>query len=417
MQRPPREKDPVQAQLEAALEAAENLDLEALERRSREKAPRPGGGRPRRDEFEPTEGVVVGTDGSDVIVELGPRMQGVADLGEFDEPPRVGERFRFTLHGQKDGLWILSRRRVRALAAWDNLTPGARIEARVIGVNSGGLDVQVGPLTGFLPASQASDRHVDDLSTLIGQSFVCQVTEVDSGRKRLVLSRRKVLEQEREEARREVTGRLEPGSRVRGRVTRIEPFGAFVDLGGIEGLAHVSNLSHRRIGHPDEVLKVGDEIEALVLNIEEGGRRIGLGLKQIQRDPWEDAAERFAPEQLVRGRVARLEPFGAFVELVPGVEGLLHISQMGFGGDRTRRVSDALSVDQEIEVRITAIDRAKKRISLTRLDSRGAVIGSEDAAELAEIDQVLRRPETPPAATNLGNLFKKALDQKAKPEA
>lgn len=422
MSKPREEKDPIDAQLEAALEAMKDLDLDAVaERRKGPSGPLFGGSSAKRGGppsnkrtggEELRTGTIVGVDGSDVIVELGPRMQGVIDLAEFDEPPAVGETHEFSLHGQKDGLWLLSRRRARALAAWNQIAPGALVEARVMARNAGGLEMQVGTLSGFMPASQAADRHVDDLDAFVGQTLECVVVEVDPDRRRLVLSRRRAIERERTAKREELSGKLAVGARVRGTVTRLEPYGAFIDLGGVEGLAHVSQLAHTRVRHPEEVLKVGQQVEAEVLSIDEGGRRIGLGLKQLQSDPWGEVARRHPEGSVTRVRVVRLEPFGAFCELEPGIEGLLHVSQMGGGGDRHRRVQDLVQVGQEFEVRIVSVDQAKRRLALSRLDARGAVLGSEDAADQAEVQRVLATPDQAPRGTNLGNLFKRALDRK-----
>ncbi len=428
---PKEQKDPIQAQLEAALEAMEGLDLDVQidARPQGPKGPLLGGGRgegrgegrsggggrgaSRSDGGNDLrQGTIVGVEKGDVIVDLGPRMQGVIDSSEFDEPPTVGEQHDFTLHGQKDGLWILSRRRVRALAAWGELEPGATVSARVMAKNSGGLELLVGTLSAFMPASQASDRHIEDLGTLVGQTFDCVVMEVDPDRRRLVVSRRRALERDKSAKREEVSGKLAVGARVKGTVMRLEPYGAFIDIGGVEGLAHVSQLAHQRVRHPEEVLKVGQQVEAEILSIDEGARRIGLGLKQLESDPWGEVARRYSEGAVAKVRVVRLEVFGAFCELEPGIEGLLHVSQMGNGGDRTRRVQDMVAVGQEFEVRVVAVDPVKKRLGLSRMDSRGAVLGSEDAVDQAEIQRVLSRPEEAPKGTNLGNLFKNALKPK-----
>jgi len=421
--KPKSEKDPIQAQLEAALEAMEGLDLDAAmaPRVKGPKGPLLGGGgggggggarRPASGGADLKKGTIVGVEKGDVIVELGPRMQGLIDSSEFDEPPAVGEVHEFSLHGQKDGLWVLSRRRVRSQAAWNGIEPGATVSAKVMAKNSGGLEMAVGTLSAFMPASQASDRHIEDLSTLVGQTFDCVVMEVDADRRRLVLSRRRALDVERSAKREQISGQIAVGARVKGTVTRIEPYGAFIDLGGVEGLAHVSQLSHARVRHPEEVLKVGQQVEAEVLSVDEGARRIGLGLKQLAGDPWAEVARRLGEGTVVKVRVARLEPFGAFCEIEPGIEGLLHVSQMGSGGDRTRRVQDMVSVGQEFEVRVQSVDPVKHRISLTRMDSRGAVLGSEDAVDQVEIQRILARPDEAPKGTNLGSLFKQALKPK-----
>jgi ribosomal protein S1 len=332
---------------------------------------------------------------------------------EFDETPQVGQAFDFTMHGREDDLWVLSRREIQALAAWDEVVAGSMVKARVTGQNTGGLEAKVGPMPAFLPASQVALRHEDSLAVYIGQTLVCKVIEVDRERKRILLSRRAVLEKEREEAVKETVGRLSSGQRVSGKVTRVESFGAFVDLGGgIEGLVHVSHLSRRRIENAASVVAVGQEVQAQILEISDGGKRIGLSMKVLEPDPWETATYKYSADSVVSGTVTRLAEFGAFVELEPGLEGLLHVSQMA--KDRVRRPRDHVSVGEKISVRIVAVEREKRRLSLSRLDPRGAVLGSEEAVDASVIDEALGKATAKPALTNLGGLFKKALEGKKK---
>ena len=339
-------------------------------------------------------------------------MQGVVSLREFDEPPEVGSTQRFTLRGREDDLWLLSVRGAIEIAAWQDLQPGSLVKARVSGQNTGGLELKIGKHDAFMPASHVSLDRDDDPSAYIGQTLTCEVLEVDSGRKRVVLSRRKVLGRERDEARRETAGRLHTGMVLTGKVTRIESFGAFVDVGGgLEGLLHVSNISHKRVENPEDVLEKGKEVEVKVLEIKEGGKRIGLGMKQLEPDPWEGITERIPIDSVHNGTVTRLADFGAFVELQPGLEGLLHVSQLGTG-ERVRRIQDVLKVGQEVSVRVLSIDTSQGRMSLSRLDSRGAILGSEEAVEAHVIDAVLARSSGQGISTNLGDLFKKALGGK-----
>jgi small subunit ribosomal protein S1 len=405
--RSPNDKDPLDSEVEAALEGVNLQDLDEQGRPpARDGRQGPGRG-PRL-----WRGVVVGVSGDDVIVELGPRMQGVINASEFDQPgPEVGKAYDFTLHGkEEDELWKLSLREARALAAWDEVTVGALVEARVSGVNTGGLELRIGPVTAFMPASHVALERIEDLSTLLDQKLVCEVLEVERERKRVLLSRRAVLQREREQARQEAVGSLAVGAVLPGKVTRVEPFGAFVQIApGLEGLLHVSNISHQRVEDPAAVLHKGQELQVKVLSIEEGGRRIGLGLKQLEPDPWQEAAARLSEGEVLTGKVVRLMDFGAFVELFPGVEGLVHVSQLK--PDRVRRPSEAVTVGDEVGVRVLSVDPRAKRIALSRLDERGAVIGSEDSVEGAEIDRVLRESPQRALGTNLGNLFRKALDE------
>jgi ribosomal protein S1 len=217
-----------------------------------------------------------------------------------------------------------------------------------------------------------------------------------------------VLEQERAQEMKDSLGKLASGQTVKGKVTRIEPFGAFVDIGGgLEGLVHISQLSRRRVENPGDVVTIGQEVEARVLEIKDSGKRIGLSMKALEPDPWDDVGARFTADMVVAGRVTRLTEFGAFVELAPGIEGLLHVSQMA--KDRVRRASDVLKAGQELSVRIVSVEPARQRLALSRLDARGAVLGSDEAVDAAVIDEALQQNVQKPIGTNLGNLFKSAL--------
>jgi ribosomal protein S1 len=397
--------DSLDREVAAALEGVrlQELDEHGSSRRGR----RPGD-RVQRGGQELIYGTVQGLSGDDVIVELGPTMQGVIALSEFEEPPAIGLSFEFTLHGQEDGLWLLSRRGARALAAWDQLAVGGACKAEVTAVNAGGLELEVGPLRAFMPASQVALHRVEDLTPLLGQTLVCEVLELSPERQRVVLSRRAVLEREREEGRREALGRLTPGAALTGTVTRIEPFGAFVDVGGgVEGLVHVSNVARRRVQDPGEVLQVGQQVRALVLELKEGGKRISLGIKQLEPDPWDGARAKYPEGTLLSGTVTRLSDFGAFVELEPGLEGLVHKSQLA--GHRVGSPREVVRVGEQLAVRVLAVDPSARRISLSRLDERGALLGSEEAADGETIEQVVRAGDAQRATTNLGSLFRKAL--------
>lgn len=355
-------------------------------------------------------GTVVGVDGTDVIVELGPRMQGVISIDEFEPAPKVGETYEFTLAGQEDGLWLLSRKEALVIEALDQMEVGSHVKAKVTGQNTGGLELRVAGLRAFMPASHVAVGRVDDFSGYIGQHLVCEVLELDRSKKKLLLSRRNVERAELDAVRRETVGELTVGSLVRGKVTRIENFGAFVDIGGgVEGLVHVSNISRTRVEDPNDVLKVGQEVEAQVLDIKDGGKRIGLGMKQLEPDPWDTAVEKYAVDQLVEAKVVKVLDFGAFLELEPGLEGLLHVSQMGDGGgQRGGRRKPSCAVGDAMTVRISNVDPMERRISLSLLDPRGAKLGSDEAAGSNEIEDVLKDSDQE-IGTNLGNLFKKAL--------
>ena len=407
--RPDDQRDPLLKEMEDALDGVNLQEIDEQGRMPSKKA------RKGRGEKHLLRGTVTGLSGSDVIVELGPVMQGILPAAEFEDPgPVVGKSYEFGLRGQEeDGLWRLSLSEAKALAAWDELEVGSRVEAKVSGVNTGGLELRIGPIAAFMPASHVSLERVEDLSGELGKKFVCEVLEVDRDRQRVLLSRRAVLAAERDAARQESLGALSVGQVVTGKVTRVEPFGAFVSLmPGVEGLLHVSNLSHQRVESATEVVQPGVELQVKILSIAEGGRRIGLGRKQLEADPWQEQAARLSTGSVVPAKVTRLMDFGAFCELSPGVEGLLHVSQLK--GDRVRHPREVLSVGEELTVRVLSLDPGTKRISLSRLDERGAVLGSADSVESSEIDRVLRESSSGPRGTNLGNLFKRALGGDAK---
>ena len=275
------------------------------------------------------------------------------------------------------------------------------------GVNTGGLELKVGPLAAFMPASQVALHRIEDFTPLVGEVWTCAVLEVVPEKKKVLLSRRKVLERERDEARSAAMDRLVPGAKVTGTVTRIEAFGAFVDVGGVEGLVHVSNLSRQRVEDPNDVVKAGQQVEVMVLELKEGGKKIGLGMKQLEPDPWDEARHKYPEGHVLTGQVTKLMDFGAFCELEPGLEGLVHVSQLA--NHRVNSPRDVVKVGEELTVRVVSVDPSARRISLSRLDERGALLGSEEAADGETIDQVVRSSGSNQATTNLGNLFKKAL--------
>lgn len=396
------DNQPIDAEIEAALSGMNLQEIDGS-------VPEAVAARKSKDK-NIQRGTVVGVTGPDVFVELGPRMQGVISVSEFDKTPEPGESFDFTLRGQEDGLWMLSRREAKELAAWNEIEVGSLVKARVTGVNTGGLELKIGPAAAFMPASHVSLKREDDLSVFLNESMLCQVIEVARERKRVVLSRRAVLESERDQARSAAADSLTVGSVVRGKVTRIEKFGAFVQVSpGLEGLVHVSNISRQRVNDVSEVLKVGQDVEAMIEEIKEGGKRIGLSMKALEPDPWDEARDRYHEGSMVEGKVVRIADFGVFVELEPGIDGLVHISQLS--RDRVNRVRDVVSDGETFPVRVQSIDWTSQRISLSRLDENGALLGSEEAADAGAVREMMNESQGGSAlGTNLGSLFKKALE-------
>jgi len=395
----PDPNNPIDSEIEAALAG---IDLQALDATD---SPSGGSGKPGS---KLQRGTIVGVDAKDIFVDLGPRKQGVISASEFDEPPQVGDTFEFTVGREEEGLLLLSRREAKELAAWDELEIGSLVKARVTGVNTGGLEMKIGPLSAFMPASHASLQRVEDLGTFLGQSFLCQVLETDRSRKRVVLSRRAVLESERSQARAEAADSLSVGSVVRGKVTRLEKFGAFVEIAkGLEGLVHVSNISRKRVEDIEEVLKTGQDVEALITEIKEGGRRIGLSMAALEPNPWDEVPDKYHEGTIVEGKVVRVADFGAFVELESGIDGLVHVSQ--FSRDRINRVQDVVKQGDSFPVRVLSVDVHAQRISLSRLDEHGALLGTEEAADAGAVREMIQGSQHGKLGTNLGDLFKRAM--------
>lgn len=386
-------------EIEAALDGVNLQELDLERQKTEDKA---------RD-ANLVKGTVVGVTPPDVIIELGPRSQGVCPLAEFEEEPAVGSVHDFTLVGHSDGLSVLSMRGAMEVRSWLELERGSNVKCKVTGVNTGGLEVRVGSHRGFIPASQAAIGRVEDLSTMLNETLVCEVMEIDRSKNKLVLSRRSVLAKEADAARSEAVGTLTPGSKIRGKVTRIESFGAFCEIApGLEGLLHVSNFAHTRVEDIAEHLKVGEELELMILDITEGGKRIGLGKKQLLPDPWDGVTARYSEDSVVIGKVTRIMDFGAFVEVEPGVEGLVHVSRLDV--HRTSNPAKVVSIGEELSVRVTEVDEPGRRLSLSRLDSTGALIGSDDAADAEAIQAQLDTSDAAPRGLNLGALLKRAME-------
>jgi len=339
------------------------------------------------------QGRIVAVGREDVFVDLGRREQGRLSLRQFDEPPQVGtiievivERFN-----EEDGLYELSIPNVAVeVDDWGDLAEGMLVEAHVTGHNSGGLECEVNRIRGFIPISQIALYRVEGLEEFVGQRFVCLVTEANRARRNLVLSRRAVLEREQQEARQRLLDSLEPGQVREGVVRKLTDFGAFVDLGGVDGLVHVSRLAWHRVEDPREVLQEGQQIKVKVEKVDRATGRIGLSYRDMVENPWHRAAEKYQPNSVVQGRVTRLMDFGAFVQLEPGVEGLVHISELAYR--RVWRASDVVSEGQEVEVLVLSVDAEAQRISL----SMKALETRPQAAKDSQADQAGGQPPEPP---------------------
>jgi ribosomal protein S1 len=313
------------------------------------------------------KGRVIRVHAPDVFLALpGGRSEGLLSLQQFpDGPPEVGAEVEVTIEGydNSNGLLILSRKGAAMHADWSSVARGMIVEARVTGTNKGGLEVDVNGIRGFMPISQIDLYRVEYPDQFINQRLTCMVTEADSHERNLVVSRRDLLEKEREEAKAKLWVELEEGQVREGIVRSVKDFGAFVDLGGVDGLVHVSEISWTRVQDASTALQVGQKVEVVVLKIDRERHKVSLGMKQLMTSPWDEAAMRFAVGSVVSGKVTRLTEFGAFVELEPGIEGLIHISELA--PQRVRRVKDIVQVGQEVNVLVLSVDSNQRRISLS----------------------------------------------------
>lgn len=317
-------------------------------------------------------GMVVSVGPTDVFIEFGPKELGVVPRTQWAEGETLPEP-KQTLEvvvdrRDDDGLLLCSRPGSIQKADWELLEPGQVIEAKVTGVNKGGLELEVTGHSAFMPAGQVSIDHIADLSVFVGEKVRCQVMRVDrSGRGNIVLSRREVLLQERRERAEKLKTTLAEGQVIEGTVRKIMPFGAFVDLGGVDGLVHVSDLTHDRVGHGEKFVaryvKEGERVKVQILKLDWEAGRLSLGIKQIQADPFAQAANDIKEGAEVTGRVTKLAEFGAFVELAAGVEGLVHISELAW--KRVNKVEEIVKPDEVVKAKVLRIDPASRRISLS----------------------------------------------------
>ncbi len=352
-------------------------------------------------------GAVVGVYGNDVFVELGPRMQGVISAREFDERPAVGEEFDFTLRGREDGLWALSRREMKSLATWEDMQLGNLVHARAVRADRDGLELKIGPLHAFMPKSHTGLARDERTDVLVGKTMTCEVIEVDRERQRVLVSRKLVVQRERDDDRQREVGALDVGQVVHGRVTRLEDYGAFVAFGhGLEGMVHVSNLAWERVVDPRTMLKLGQTLELRVLALRDGGKRVSLGLKQMTKSPWTQAAAQLTLGRIVEGTIKRVMPFGAFVAVLPGIEGLLHNSEADLAGGRD--LSSLLEPGERISVRVLSFDAAHERLGLSLKHVDGRAIARDEAPAHAVFDELAL--DTPSISTPLGRALRDALD-------
>jgi len=340
----------------------------------------------------PLKGKVVSVHNADVFVDVpGGRSQGVLPLMQFpDGPPAPGTEVEVTIEGYDgaNGLLLLSRKGQAQEVDWSSVTQGMIVEAVVTGTNKGGLSVEVNRIRGFMPISQIDLYRVENAEQYVGQRLRCEVQEVKPDEKNLVVSRRILLEREREENREKLWKELAEGQVREGVVRNIKEFGAFVDLGGADGLLHIGEMSWARIKDPTEVVQLGQTVRVVVLKIDREKRKLSLGLRQLQPSPWDNIGDKYPPGSRVKGKVTRVQDFGAFVELEPAVEGLIHISELSPA--RVRRVIDIVKPGQEVEVVVVSLDPGLRRIGL----SLKAALPKEAETEATEAEEP--EEEAPP---------------------
>jgi small subunit ribosomal protein S1 len=328
------------------------------------------------NEGDVVSGKVVRIDQDEVLVDIGYKSEGVIPSNELSirktvkpsEEVELGEEVDALVLTKEDqeGRLILSKKRARFEKAWRRIEQAAEtgepVTGTVIEVVKGGLILDLG-VRGFLPASLVDIRRVQNLDEFMGQQLECKVIELNRSRNNVVLSRRAVLEEERKEVREQILGRLEPGQVVEGKISNIVDFGAFVDLEGIDGLIHISELSWSHVNHPSEVVSIGDTVRVKVLDIDRERQRISLGLKQTQEDPWQKVLNEYKEGDVVDGKVTKIVAFGAFVQILPGVEGLVHISELA--QHHVESPAEVVRPGDELKVKILEVDEARRRLSLS----------------------------------------------------
>jgi small subunit ribosomal protein S1 len=324
-------------------------------------------------EGEIVRGTILDVREDAVLVDIGYKSEGLIPLKEFRNPAgeitaKVGDVVDVYLEQKEDteGLIVLSREKAEKIKIWDELSKvyekGGPVTGAILGRTKGGLIVDIG-VRAFLPGSQVDLRPVRDLDKLIGKAFPMKIIKLNQKRGNIVLSRRELLEEERKHLKEATLTNLAEGKVIKGKIKNITEYGAFVDLGGLDGLLHITDMSWGRVSHPSELFQVGDEIEVVVLKFDRTNERVSLGYKQRLPDPWDAVVQKYPVGSKVKGKVVSLTDYGAFVELEEGVEGLVHISEMSWT-QRVKHPSKVVAIGDVIEVVVLDVDRGNKRISL-----------------------------------------------------
>lgn len=323
------------------------------------------------------EGKVVSVEDSGVIVNIGYHADGIIPKNELSNDPNIDPKtivspgdvidVEVLKVDDGEGNVLLSKKSAEAQVAWEDIEEAHKnnsvVELTITEAVKGGVVGYLKGIRAFIPASQLSDRYVEDINSFVGQKVRAEIIEFDRGKKKLVLSSRRLAKEEREAAKQEIIANLKEGDKKTGTVVKLMPFGAFVDIGGVQGLLHNQDLSWTRVKHPSEILSEGQEIEVTVLKVDKEAGKVGLGLKDITQDPWVVNTANLTKGSVVEGIVTRLVDFGAFVKLTNDVEGLVHISQIS--DKRISKPSEVLEVEQKVKVKILEIDTKAKKISLS----------------------------------------------------
>ncbi|HTN75874.1 MAG TPA: S1 RNA-binding domain-containing protein [Pirellulaceae bacterium] len=339
-----------------------------------------------------------------VFFSLDGRNEGVASLRTFKEPPEIGAQLEVIIRGYnaEEGLYEVSVPGAAvAVSDWGDIQEGSIVDAKVTAANTGGLECMVNNIRAFIPASQVSMYRVENLGQFVNEKFLCVVTEANPQRKNLVLSRRAVLEREKEEAKEATLKGLEVGQTREGVIRSVRDFGAFVDIGGVDGLIHISRMSWDRIKHPSEVVKEGEKVSVRVESIDPETGKIGLSLRNEAEHPWNDIDAKFPVGTTVKGIVSRIANFGAFVKIAPGIEGLLHISELAH--HRVVRVQNHVNEGQEVEVKIVEVNKEAQRIGLS-LKATLTPPEPKDKDKKPAVEEVEEAPRAPAIPRRKGDL-------------
>lgn len=396
------------AQTEAEIEAAmaDLSDLGAAKAPGKIRGPREvKGGREHRS------GVVVSVGSTDVFVEFGPKELGVVDIMQFkDAKPNPGDQLEVVVqrYDAAESLYICVLPGAVQKADWEMLQVGQVVQARVSGTNKGGLELEVASHRAFMPASQVDIQHIADLGVYVGEQITCTIQKIDRrGAGNIVCSRREIIMKERESAMESLKGALKIGDTIEGTVRKIMDFGAFVDLGGVDGLVHINDLTHERVNHGakniEKFLSEGQKVSVQILKLDWDENRIGLGMKQLQADPFSAVASEVVEGAEITGKVTKIMDFGAFVEVAPGVEGLVHISELDW--KRVNAVSDVIQEGEVVQVKVLSVNPEDHKISLSMKQlkdrpqqsggggGRGGRGGRDEAAVREETPELRRMRE------------------------